>query len=99
MTGTEAINRMRRLLLLPGESFAMRFITCDLSRDEYGEIRVYERCQIRTARRNEGLQVNSDHYLFFTDLENDKFRQCFKWLIRAVAFPPSYTWYEVKWFE
>lgn len=99
ITGPEAIDRMRQLKLLPQARFGIKFITCDLNRPEKtGKVRVYTSCRIRPARRNEGLSVNSDHYLYFSDEETGEPRQCFKKLIRAVCFPPSYIWYEVKWF-
>ena len=98
ITGPEAIARMRNIKLVPGATFGIRFITCDLNRQEYGEIRIYDRCRLRPAMRKEGLSVDPDHYLFFTDVDTDEPRQCYKWLIRAVCFPPSNEWYEVKWF-
>jgi len=98
ITGPDAIELMRRTKLIPGATFGIRFITCDLSRGKYGQIDVYEECRIRPARRNEGLSVDPDHYLFFTDVSTDEPRQCFKILIRAVCFPPSYEWKTVKWF-
>ena len=99
ITGPEAIERMRRINLIPGANFGIKFITCDLNRPEKsGRVDLYPECRLRTARRNEGLSVNSDHYLYFTDLETDEPRQCFKKLIRAVCFSPKYKWYNVKWF-
>lgn len=99
ISGPDAINEIRRLKIVPGSSFGLQFITCDLNRGTCGETRIYDECRIRTARRSEGLAVDSDHYLFFTDLTTDEPRQCFKWLMRAVCFPPSYEWLEVKWFN
>lgn len=99
ISGPEAIDRMRQLKLVSGAVFGIRFITCDLNRQEKtGKINVYASCRLRTPRRSEGLKVDSDHYLFFTDTETDEPKQCFKKLIRAVCFPPSNKWYEVKWF-
>ena len=98
ITGPDAIELMRRAKLIPGARFAIRFITCDLNRSEYGKIRVYEECWVRSARRNERLAVDLDHYLFFTDISTDEPRQCFKKPIRAVCFPPSNQWLTVKWF-
>ncbi|MDU1892836.1 MAG: hypothetical protein E6767_19320 [Dysgonomonas sp.] len=98
ITGPEAIELMRRTKLVPGATFGIRFITCDLNRAEYGQIRVYEACELRSARKNEGLSVDPDHYLYFTDVSTDQPRQCFKKLIRAVCFPPSQQWLTVKWF-
>jgi hypothetical protein len=99
ITGAEAIERMRMYKMVAGATFAIRFITCDLNRPEKtGQVRVYSSCRIRPARRSEGLSVNSDHYLYFSDEETGEPRQCFKKLIRAVCFSPSDIWYEVKWF-
>ena len=98
ITGPDAINRMRNIKLVPGATFGIRFITCDLNRKKANEVRVYDRCRLRLARRNEGLITDPDHYLFFTDTDTDEPRQCFKWLIRAVCFPPSEKWFHVKWF-
>ncbi|MBF0649190.1 hypothetical protein IR083_10190 [Dysgonomonas sp. GY75] len=99
ITGPEAVERMRRQKLVLGATFGIRFITCDLNRPEKtGQVRVYSSCRIRPARRSEGLSVNSDHYLYFTDEDTDEPRQCFKKLIRAVCFSPSNEWYTVKWF-
>lgn len=99
ITGSDAIERMRRLKLLPGASFGVKFITCDMNRpDKSGQIDVYSECRLRSARRSDGLAIDSDHYLYFTDLTTDEPRQCFKWLIRAVCFPPNNKWYKVNWF-
>lgn len=99
ITGPEAIEKMRRIKTISNATFSIRFITCDLNRpDKSGQIRVYTDCRLRPARRNEGLKVNPDHYLFFSDEITDEPRQCFKKLIRAVCFPPSNEWYSVKWF-
>lgn len=89
-----------RLLKRTGTThFGMIFITCDFSRNEYGQKRKYEKCRIRTAMRDEGLKISADHYLFFENLETGEARQCFKKLIRQVSFPPDYEWLQVKWFD
>ena len=99
ISGAEAIERMRRLKLIPNAKFGMVFYTCDLSRHEHGDVRRYELCRLRAARRDEGLNVSTDHYLFFEDTETGEPRQCFKKLIRKVCFPPSNEWLDVKWFD
>lgn len=93
ISGTEAIRRMRNLRLLPDAYFGLQFIK------ESGTIRVFEKCRLRPARRDEGLTISADHYLYFTDLESSSPKTCFKKLIRQVAFPPDYNWLTVKWFE
>ena len=99
ITGAEAFTRIRNLKLIPGATFSIIFITCDLARNEYGQIRKYEQCRIRPAMKSEGLSVNSDHYLYFENIENGDPRQCFKKLIRKIALPPTNEWLTVKWFE
>ena len=99
ISGSEAIARMRNLKLVPGATFGLKFITCDLTRNDCGQIRIYDNCRLRPARRNEGLNVDPAHYIFFSDEDTGNSRQCFKWLVRAVRFPPNNIWYKVNWFE
>jgi len=99
ITGAEAFVRIRNIKLIPGATFAIIFITCDLQRNEYGQIRKYEDCRIRPAMKTEGLAVNSDHYLFFENVKTGEARTCFKKLIRKISFPPSNEWLTVKWFN
>lgn len=100
ISGPDAIERMRRLKLIHGSVFGLKFITYDYNRPEKsGNVNIYLSCRLRTARRSEGLRVDSDHYLYFTDTELDAPKQCFKKLIRAVCFPPNNKWYKVNWFD
>ncbi len=98
ITGSEAIVRMRNLKLVPQATFGIKFITCDLNRKTSGEVRMYKECRLRPAPRSERLEIKSDYYLYFTDLETDEPRQCFKVLLREVCFPPSFEWHKIKWF-
>lgn len=99
ITGPEAISRMRNLKLLPDATFGIKFITCDLNRDKPHEFRIYHQCRLRPALHSEKQKIDSDHYLYFVDLENKENRQCFRILIRAVCLPPEYKWYKIKWFD
>jgi len=99
ISGADAFIRIRNLKLIPGATFSIVFITCDLARNEYGQIRKYENCRIRPAMKGEGLSVNSDHYLYFEDTESGDARQCFKKLIRKIAFPPNNEFLTIKWFD
>ncbi len=99
ITGTQAMNRIRNLKLVPGATFGMIFYTCDTTRKEYGQVRRYDRCRLRPAMKDEGLKVSADHYLFFENVDTGDARQCFKKLIRKVCFPPSQDWLTIKWFE
>ena len=64
ISGADAFIRIRNLKLIPGATFSIVFITCDLTRREWGEVRRYENCRIRPAMKGEGLSINSDHYLY-----------------------------------
>lgn len=98
ITGGEAMDRMKALKALPGHTFGLIFITCNLSSHKRsGEVRKYERCRMRTAMMDEGLNTSADHYLYFTDMESEEPKQCFKKLIRKVSF--NNIWYQVKWFN
>lgn len=99
ISGAEAVERMRRLKSVSGATFGIVFITADRKRGRYGERSKYEHCRLRPAMRDEGLEVSADHYLFFEDVTTGNPKQCFKKLIRQVAFPPGYNWQTVKWFE
>lgn len=96
ITGLEALRRMRQLKSIPQSTFGLIFITRGIKKGS--SIRKYENCRLRTAMRNEGLSVNADHYLYFTDLETEQPKQCWKrYLIREVKF--DNVWYKVKWFK
>ena len=99
ITGTAAIDKMRQYRAVPNLTFGLIFFTHSHSEGKYStasEKRKYENCRLRTARSSEGLAVNSDHYLYFTDTDTDEPRQCWKKLIRQVRFGD--TWYKIQWF-
>jgi hypothetical protein len=96
ITGLEALQKMRALKSVPKSSFGLIFIT--RQGKDGSSVRKYEHCRLRSSMRNEGLSVNADHYLYFTDCETDQPKQCWKrYLIREVKF--DNVWYKVKWFE
>ena len=100
ISGKEAVDKMRLLRSVPNETFGIVFFTHSHSNGKYSEfsqIRKYEHCRIRTAQNSEGLDVNSDHYIYFTDCELSEPRQCWKKLIRKVRF--GNDWYKVEWFN
>ena len=98
ITGKEAINKMRLIRGLPKETFGLIFFTNSRAKgDNWGEKRKYEHCRLRTAENREGLEVQSDHYLYFTDCDTDSPKMCWKKLIRQVRF--GNIWYKVNWFD
>lgn len=99
ISGFKAIDRMRNLAKVPNTTFGLVFIKCNLTTGKAGELRKIERCRLRPARPDEeGLANSQDHYLFFTDVDTDEPKQCWKKLIRQVCFPPSDEWLKVNWF-
>ena len=96
---------MRELKGLQGSTFKLMHLTYNRKKGETNGLRMVERCRLRTALPNEAFSTNIDHYLTYSDLD-EKFtdpkkgdaRQCFKKLIRKVAFPPEYEWMKVSWF-
>jgi hypothetical protein len=99
ISGTEAIHRMRMLKLVHGTYFSMIFYTCNLKEKTGGELRKVERCRLRAGLKEDEFKIDSDHYLPYEDLDTEKPRQCFKKLIRYVAFPPDYEMLKVKWYN
>ena len=98
ITGVEAVNRMRVIRGVEGESFGVVFLSYSrFKEDGNGTVKKYERCRLRTAQRSEGLSVNSDHYLYFTDLDTGRTLQCWRKLIRQVRLGDK--WYRVNWFQ
>lgn len=98
ITGKQAIDKMRLFRGLPKETFGLLFITNSRSKsDNHTEFRKYEHCRLRTAENREGLEVQSDHYLYFTDCDSDSSKMCWKKLIRQVCF--GNIWYKINWFE
>jgi hypothetical protein len=98
ITGTEAIERMREIRHDESKHFALQFITCDLNRNEYGELRILNKVKVRASLPNETFENDTDHYLPIYDLFEHQNKMCFKKLIRQVAFLPDMEWLKVNWF-
>ncbi|MDR1544444.1 MAG: hypothetical protein LBS50_08585 [Prevotellaceae bacterium] len=99
ITGTQAIEKMRLLKGVQNATFGIIFFTHTHFKTEYtnnAKLRKYENCRLRAAKRAEGTSTNSDHYLFFTDLDTNEPRTCWKKLIRQARF--GNTWNKVQWF-
>jgi hypothetical protein len=98
ISGTKAVTQMRAIKALPKETFGLVFITNARAKgDKCGEVRKYENCRLRTAENREGLEVQSEHYLYFTDMDTNEPRMCWKKLIRKVRFGSE--WLKINWFE
>lgn len=100
IAGVNAVDKMRLIKSIPGETFGLIFFTHSHSNGKYStlsELRKYENCRLRTAQNSEGLSINSDHYIYFIDCETNEPKQCWKKLIRKVRF--GNQWYKVQWFN
>lgn len=105
ISAEKAIKIMRALKGLQGSTFKLMHLTYNRTKKETNGLRLVERCRLRKALPNEAFSTNIDHYLTYSDLDQTHTdtvkgdaRQCFKKLIRQVAFPPGYKWVKVSWF-
>lgn len=97
INGADAIHRMRQLKLSDAGTFGLVFIAYNRHRPaNNGTIIKVENCELRTSMRSEGLEINADHYLFFTDTDTKRPLRCWKKLIRKVRF--GAFWMDVNWF-
>lgn len=99
ISGTEAIARMRQIRHRHENSFTLHHLTWNEAKREAKGLRVVERCRLRPALPNEKFSLPGDLYLPYMDLDIGEPRNCFKKLIRFVAFPPRYELLKVNWFQ
>ena len=99
MSGTEAIQRMRELSKVPCALFKLVHLTYDRKRSKSNGKRIINKCVLRPSLPEDIFDVDSDHYLPYKDVENDKPGQCFKILIRFVGFPPDFALIKINWFD
>lgn len=97
ISGAEAIERMRAIRNTD-EYFMMQHLTYNCNTKKPDGLRTVTQAKLRPALPKESFENDSDHYLTYIDLDIDKPRQCFKKLIRQVAFAPDYEWLKVSWF-
>jgi hypothetical protein len=98
ITGTEALRRARLISKTKDAHFLLVHLTCNLKEGTGGEMRVVRRCRLRPSLRAGVTKIDPDHYLPYTDCDLDEPRECFKKLVRLVAFPPDYETLKVDWF-
>lgn len=99
ITGTEAIQRMRALRHSDSQFFTMHHLTWDNSKRDSNGLRTVENCQLRRALPGERFFPNEDLYLPYVDKDINEPRNCYKKLIRLVAFPPKFELMKVNWFN
>lgn len=97
ISGIEAVGRMR-LMKSTGETFGLLFFHYNrFKQEKNGTVVKYENCRLRSAAKSEGLEINSDHYIYFLDCDTDQALQCWRKLVRMVRF--GGVWYKVDWFQ
>jgi len=99
ISGKEAIRRARNLKNVPDAYFTLLFLSCNFKKEQFGEMRKYERCRFRPGIKSDKMQMDPDMYFAFEDLETEQPKMCFKKLMRYIAFPPDYTLKKIDWFN
>ena len=99
ISGTEAIRRARNLKYVPGATFTLIHLTCNLKTQRIGETVKHERCRIRPALKEDTFQFDGDLYFTYEDLDTGEPKMCFKCLMRYIGFPPDYELQKIDWFN
>ena len=100
INGITALQKMKLLQAHEDSYFVMHHLTYDSTRDTTRGLRIVEKCRLRPALPAEFSNViDPDMLLPYMDLKNDKHGQCYKKLIRKVAFPPNYELLKVDWYD
>jgi hypothetical protein len=71
ISGTEAIRRARNLKYVPGASFTLIHLTCNLKTKQCGEVSKTERCRVRPALVEDTFQLDGDLYFTYEDMDID----------------------------
>jgi hypothetical protein len=98
ISGSEAIRRARNLKHVPGASFTLLHLTCNMTTGECGALRKYEHCRVRPSLKEDTFKMDGDMYFPFEDLDTGDPKMCFKRLMRFIAFPPGYELLKIDWY-
>jgi len=99
ISGNDAIRRARNLKYVPGASFILIHLTCNLKTKKYGEVSKTEHCRVRPALKEDTFQLDGDLYFTCEDMDTGEPKMCFKRLMRYIAFPPNYELLKIDWFN
>jgi hypothetical protein len=99
ISGTEAIRRARNLKFVPGASFTLIHLSCNLKEKKPGRTVKHERCRVRPALKDDTFQLDGDLYFTYEDLDANEPKMCFKRLMRYIGFPPNYELLKIDWFN
>ena len=97
--GSEAIRRARNLKYVPGATFSLIHLTCNLKTKECGKLSKTERCRVRLALKEDTFQLDGDLYFTYEDADTGEPKMCFKILMRFIGFPPDHELLKIDWFN
>jgi hypothetical protein len=99
ISGAEALRRARNLKYVPGATFVLIHLTCNLKTKKGGQAVKHERCRVRAALREDTFQLDGDLYFTYEDADTSEPRMCFKKLMRYIGFPPDYELLKIDWYN
>jgi hypothetical protein len=99
ISGPDALRRARNLKYIPGASFSLIHLTCNLKTKKYGETAKTERCRVRPALKEDTFHLDGDLYFTYEDVDTNEPKMCFKRLMLYIAFPPNYELLKINWFN
>ena len=92
----EAIRRARNLKYIPNACFTLYHLTCNWAKKSTNGMSKTERCRVRKALAEDTFTLDGDMYFTYEDTETGQAKQCFKCLMRYIAFPPDYELLKIK---
>ena len=100
LSGIEALNWAREVSKLPDAHFNMAFFPCSLRKNQASAtLKTEEGCTWRTQMPDEKVFVAGDNLFLYTDKDGQP-RQCYRILIRFMAFPnDGYKMHKIDWLK
>ena len=99
ISGNEALRKARELKYIPGASFTLIHLTCNLKTKKCGEVSKTERARVRPALKEDTFQLDGDLYFTYEDMDTGEPKMCFRKLMRYIGFPPDYELLKIDWFN
>lgn len=94
MTLQELYPKLRAACRTEEGCFGLSFVTYDRKRTSDRVHRVvYEHCRLRRHESDKDKDVSSDNYIFFTDLDTNEARQCWRCLVTDVRI--NNQWFRI----
>jgi hypothetical protein len=99
ISGNEALRRARNLKYVPGATFVLLHLSCNLKTKACGETVKHERCRVRPALKEDTFQLDGELYFTYEDVDSGEPRMCFRRLMRFIGFPPDYELLKIDWYD